>query len=206
VVLLHGSDGFLQDYTSTIFDRIAAEFETIALDRPGHGYSEIPYGERASSPVQARILHEALAQLGIERPILVGHSWSGLLLLTYAWKYPADVGGLVVLAPWIYRGRFGEPLLRVVSQPWIARLLFPLFALVKPFVVRWFLRDAFASEAVPAPYRDQAEALWLRTPDQLAATARENSGNRRALSGFSPSAISPRIPVLIARCRTPTSS
>lgn len=198
VVLLHGSDGFLQDYTTTVLDRIAAEYDAIALDRPGHGYSEIPRGERASAPVQARILHEALARLGVERPLLVGHSWSGLLLLIYAWKYPEDVAGLVLLAPWIYPGRAGEPLLRVASQPRIARLLFPLFTLIKPPVVRWFLRDAFGAASVPTAYREQAEALWLRTPDQLAATARENSGNRRALRGFRPAAISDRIPVLVA--------
>src|SRR4051794_8156224 len=64
VVLLHGSDGFLQDYTLTVMDRIAAEFDAVALDRPGHGYSELPAGERATAPVQARLIHAALRRLG----------------------------------------------------------------------------------------------------------------------------------------------
>ncbi len=197
VVLLHGSDGFLQDYALTILDRVAAEFDAIALDRPGHGYSEIPPGERATAPVQARLIHSALGRLGVTRPLLVGHSWSCLLLLYYAWRYPRDVAGLVLLAPWVYPGRSGEPLLRVVSQPWIARALHPIFAPVRRIVVRHFLSDAFHPESIPTEYGRQAESLWLRAPRNLAATARENSGNRKALAGFSPSRVSPNIPILI---------
>jgi phosphatidylglycerol lysyltransferase len=197
VVLLHGSDGFLQDYSLTIMEQLAARYDTIALDRPAHGYSELPDGERASAPVQAAILHEALGRLGITRPILVGHSWSGLLLLYYAWAHPEDTGGLVLLAPWIYPGRIGEPLLRIVSQPWISRLVHPLFAPLKRFVVGHFLADAFYPEPVPDAYRRQAEAMWLRSAQQLAATARENSGNRRALGAFSPRRVSPDIPVQV---------
>src|ERR1051326_4647789 len=40
VVLLHGSDGFLQDYATTVLDRMAVEFDAVAFDRPGHGYRD----------------------------------------------------------------------------------------------------------------------------------------------------------------------
>src|SRR6478672_11887315 len=42
IVLLHGSDGFLQDFTESIFDALAEHYDTIAFDRPGHGYSDLP--------------------------------------------------------------------------------------------------------------------------------------------------------------------
>ena len=197
VVLLHGSDGFLQDYTLTVMDRIAAGADAIAFDRPGHGYSELPPGASATAPVQARLIHGALRKLGVERPILVGHSWSGLLLLYYAWKYPDDVSGLVLLAPWIYPGRLGEPFLRFVSQPWISIVLYPLFVPIKRFVIHQYLVQGFHPASVPETYSLQAETLWLRTPRQLAATARENSGNRRALRGFSPDLVSSAIPVVV---------
>jgi phosphatidylglycerol lysyltransferase len=197
VVLLHGSDGFLQDYSLTVLDQIAAEFDAVALDRSGHGYSGLPPGEPASAPVQARLIHATLQRLGIVRPLLVGHSWSGLLLLYYAWKYPGDVSGLVLLAPWTHPGRSGEPLLRLVSGRWLSRLLFPLFAPFKPLVVRRFITEAFGADPVPPEYLRQAEALWLRSPRQLAATARENSGNRSALGGFTPAGVGAEIPVVI---------
>jgi pimeloyl-ACP methyl ester carboxylesterase len=43
-----------------------------------------------------------LQELGVEHPILVGHSWSGGLALTYALAYPGDLAGLVVLGGYVY--------------------------------------------------------------------------------------------------------
>ena len=196
IVLLHGSDGFLQDFTESIFGVLAQTHDTIAFDRPGHGYSELPAGERATAPAQARLIHEALARLGIDRPILVAHSWSGLLALYYAWKYPEDVASLLLLAPWIYPGRHREPLLRIASHPFVCFLVYPLFGLAREPLVRYFLRDAFRPMRVPRAYEEQASRLWLRNWRQLGATARENSGNRSALRGFAPSAIPASIPIV----------
>jgi len=197
VVLLHGSDGFLQDFTLTVMDRIAVSFTAIAVDRPGHGYSDAPASPRPTLTTQARLIHRALRKLGVERPILVGHSWSALLLLYYAWKYPADVSGLVMAAPSIYPDRAHETLLRLVSNPWISRLLHPLFTIVKGPIIRRFLAQAFAPAVAPPEYSRQAEALWLRTAAQMATTARENRSERSALDSFAPAHVSSTIPILI---------
>src|SRR5262245_34352567 len=78
VVLVHGASITLRDWTASIFDDlVAAGHRTLAFDRPGYGYSDRPGGEWPSPAVQARLLREALARLGVERPILVGHSWAG---------------------------------------------------------------------------------------------------------------------------------
>src|SRR5262245_38859783 len=69
LVLLHGSDGFLQDWSMTILDRLARDYDTIAFDRPGHGYSDPPCREAATPQVQSRILRAAMYQLGIEKPL-----------------------------------------------------------------------------------------------------------------------------------------
>src|SRR5438874_5431797 len=57
LVLLHGSDGFLQDYATTVLDRLAADYDVLAWDRPGHGYSDPPANSVATPEVQARLLH-----------------------------------------------------------------------------------------------------------------------------------------------------
>jgi pimeloyl-ACP methyl ester carboxylesterase len=72
-------------------------------------WSRTGYGQSASSaaPRTARYMHdEALqvmpalfAQLGIERPVLVGHSDGGSIALIYGGAFPDAVAGLVVLAP-----------------------------------------------------------------------------------------------------------
>jgi alpha-beta hydrolase superfamily lysophospholipase len=37
VVFLHGNDGQLQDFTLSVLDRAARDYQAIAFDRPGHG-------------------------------------------------------------------------------------------------------------------------------------------------------------------------
>src|SRR6266481_7578084 len=83
VVLIHGNPGSGQDWTR-LFAPLAAHHEVVAFDRPGHGRSQRPRHIDATIEVQARLLHDALKQLHVERPIVVGHSWGGALALVYA--------------------------------------------------------------------------------------------------------------------------
>ena len=104
VVLIHGNPGSGQDWTR-LFGPLAAHHKTIAFDRPGHGRSERPKQIDATVEVQARLLHDALKQLHVERPIVVGHSWGGALALVYAINYPKDVSGVVLVAPAVYESQ-----------------------------------------------------------------------------------------------------
>ena len=100
VVLLHGASGNLQDMRLALGDRLAARYHVILVDRPGHGWSDRPDGPADGSPArQAALIHQALERIGVTRAIVVGHSWSGALATAYALAYPADVTGLVLLAP-----------------------------------------------------------------------------------------------------------
>src|SRR5688500_17738225 len=96
VVLIHGNPGSVHDFEPLI-PALAASRRVIAVDRPGHGYSERPDIASASPSAQARVIRVALAELGVQRPILVGHSWGGSVALAYALDFPTDVGGLVLL-------------------------------------------------------------------------------------------------------------
>ncbi len=92
VVLIHGLPGTAQD-----FDKVTALLpgrHTIALDRPGFGYSSGGYHPFAE---QLTTLHGLLDELGVERPVLVGHSYGGTLALAYAARRPQDVRGLVLV-------------------------------------------------------------------------------------------------------------
>ncbi len=109
VVLLHGAHGTTLDFASGTLPRLARDHDVLAFDRPGHGYSERPAREPATPEVQARLLREALASLDVRRPVLVGHSWSGALVLAYALDYPDDVAAVVVLAGVVYLESEAEP-------------------------------------------------------------------------------------------------
>ena len=45
---------------------------------------------------QAELLHKALGQLGIKRPVVVGHSWGTMVALELAAHHQAEMAGLVL--------------------------------------------------------------------------------------------------------------
>ena len=155
IVLLHGSDGFLQDFAPT-FEVLAPDHDVIAFDRPGHGYSEPPAGEIPTSLVQARLIRGALRQLGVERPLLVGHSWSASLLMVYGLDYPDEVAGLVMLGGWLSPSPYAYPLLNLPQIPLLGDLLSStLLILVKGMLIRGNLWIAFHPDPVPPEYARQ---------------------------------------------------
>ncbi|MEO1491523.1 MAG: alpha/beta hydrolase [Pseudomonadota bacterium] len=104
VVLIHGASGNLRDFTFDLAPRLAQNHRVIAFDRPGFGYSG-RIAERGWDPaVQAALLRQATAELGAERPIIVGHSWGGALTMAWGIDAPDAVSGLVTLGgatmPW----------------------------------------------------------------------------------------------------------
>ena len=99
VVLLHGNVVTAEDWVlSGVLDRVAERHRVIAFDRPGYGYSERPQGSAWTAASQAELLLRAFAQLGIERPVVVGHSWGTNVALAIALADPAAVRGLVLLS------------------------------------------------------------------------------------------------------------
>ena len=76
VLLLHGASGSSGDPMMALGERLAQRFRVVAVDRPGSGWSDRIGGAGAASPAtQARIIRAALREIGIERVIVVGHSW-----------------------------------------------------------------------------------------------------------------------------------
>lgn len=92
VVLIHGLPGTAEDWNE--MTPLLAGHRTIAIDRPGFGYSSggyVPFERQLST------IHQLLADLHVTRPILVGHSYGGTISLGYAERYPNDVRGLVLV-------------------------------------------------------------------------------------------------------------
>ncbi len=98
IVLLHGVSASLRDFSASILHDLAQDHRVIAFDRPGYGYSDRPAGHWPDPAFQAELIRDALNQLGIHRPLLVGHSWGGSLVLTYLLKFPNESAGAVLLA------------------------------------------------------------------------------------------------------------
>ncbi|TJZ59258.1 alpha/beta fold hydrolase [Streptomyces piniterrae] len=81
IVLLHGIGHHLQAWRP-VCDILAASHEVIAIDLPGFGASPaLPDGSSYDLPTVVPLLAAAFAELGVERPHVVGNSLGGLLAL-----------------------------------------------------------------------------------------------------------------------------
>lgn len=99
LVMIHGLSGQLQHFTYALAGLLAQKFRVIVVDRPGCGYSTRESDALADPAEQGRMIGEALDRLGVERPVLVGHSLGGAVSLAMAMDRPDRVGALALLCP-----------------------------------------------------------------------------------------------------------
>jgi pimeloyl-ACP methyl ester carboxylesterase len=197
VVLIHGNPGSAQDWLS-VFPSLSARHQVIAFDRPGHGLSQRPKHGAATLETQAQLIHDALAQLRIERPIIVGHSWAAALALFYAIHYPKETAGIVVVAPAVYESHDDESFLTgLPAVPVIgAAANYVLSPLVGSALVRSELKKAFSPDPVPRSYQKTAVKDWTK-PARARAYALDDSTFTSSLRKFSPRYAEITIPVSI---------
>ena len=163
VILVHGNPGSCQDW-ARLYTPISSRYQAIAFDRPGHGHSDRPNHRDITVDIQAQMLHTALSELQIERPILVGHSWGGALALAYALEFPDDLSGLVLLAPAVYESDDGVSFLsKLPGFPIIGDVVNFLFTpLIGPWLVRTDVTKAFAPDPIPKQYLRRVLSEWTR--------------------------------------------
>jgi pimeloyl-ACP methyl ester carboxylesterase len=99
IVMIHGIMSQLRVFTYALANRLAADRRVIVMDRPGWGYSTLT-GPRLDLSAQADAVAAAIAKLGLERPLLVGHSMGGAVSLALALRHPDAVRGLGLIAPY----------------------------------------------------------------------------------------------------------
>ncbi len=103
IVLLHGNGASIEDFeTSGVMALGADRYRMIAFDRPGFGYSDRPRSRVWTPGAQADLIHGAFEELGIERPIIVGHSFGALVALALAIRHPEKIGGLVLVSGYYF--------------------------------------------------------------------------------------------------------
>jgi len=99
IVILHGLGGQMGNFTYALLERLTDEFRVILMDRPGSGYSTRAPGATGRLTEQAAMVAEFIRKLGLEQPLLVGHSLGGAIALGVALDHPEVVKGLALVAP-----------------------------------------------------------------------------------------------------------
>ena len=201
LVLIHGAGGSLRDFTFALLDRAARDYTVTAFDRPGLGYTGripgVPTGPAATEAEtigqQAELLRRAARALGIERPVVLGHSYGGAVALAWAvgdLDAPSDAAAsaLVVLGgvaqPW--PGGL-DPFYTVNASPLGGALVVPLLAAYAPEArIEAAIASAFAPQAAPAGYAEHLGGRLTLRRDTFRANVRQVASLRPQVVAMAP--------------------
>jgi pimeloyl-ACP methyl ester carboxylesterase len=183
IVLIHGAGCNLEDMRLDLGERLAARRRVILVDRPGLGWSKRRGRDGSSPQYQAAVLREVLDALGIDRAIIVGHSWGGAAAASFALDYPDRTAALVLLASPLYPlahptttlyALFATPVLG-----WIyARTLALAIGLLFLGPALW---SAFLPQFPPRDYLKRSAARLLLRPATFLANSRDMADLKRNL-------------------------
>ncbi|PPC68691.1 alpha/beta hydrolase [Pantoea sp. ICBG 985] len=99
VVLMHGKNFCAATWEDTINALSQQGYRVIAPDQIGFCTSTKPARYQYSFQQLAQNTHQLLAQLGVEKAVIVGHSTGGMLATRYALMYPQQTQKLVLVNP-----------------------------------------------------------------------------------------------------------
>lgn len=177
LVLLHGngvaSDDFVVSGLMGLFSRT---HRVIAFDRPGFGYSERPRDVVWTPATQARLLLRALEALGLDRPVLLGHSWGTLVAAEMALAAP-DAFSALVLVSGYYRPtpRVDSLLLAGPAVPVAGDVMrFTVSPILGRLLAPAVLRHVFAPAPVTDRFRRGYPVSQSVRPSQVRASAAES--------------------------------
>ena len=96
LLFLHGLGGMWQNWLLNL-PAFMGTHRVVAIDLPGFGQSEMPAG-KISIPGFAHTVDVVCRELGIEEPVVVGHSMGGFVGAEMAVSFPTRVAKLVLVA------------------------------------------------------------------------------------------------------------
>ena len=187
LVMIHGANGNARDFSHDLIDRLADDFRVIAFDRPGFGFSD-NFGGLTSPVEQADILRAASVQLGVENPLVMGHSYGGAVAMAWALRDGDNLAGLTLLAPATHPwpGELGF-FYRFTDTALGQYLLLPAIAFLTPRAsFERVVARVFRPDPVPEGYVDHIGIdLTLNTP-QLQLNAQQINSLRAYLEAMAP--------------------
>jgi len=167
IVMVHGLGGQSGNFAFGVVEQLMNEFRVIVIDRPGAGYSTRESDASAALKGQAKFVADFIKALGLERPLLVGHSLGGAISLAVALEFPDTIGGLALVAPLTHLPPQTPEMFRPLDIPtsavrWIVSwtLGVPIGILRGPGIVK----RIFAPESVPKEFATRGGGLLSLRP------------------------------------------
>jgi pimeloyl-ACP methyl ester carboxylesterase len=174
IVFIHGLGAQVHQFRHPLFARLADSYRLVALDRPGSGYSVRAAGAGAGLSEQARVIVGFIDRLGLEKPLLVGHSLGGMVALTIAIEHPDRLSGLALLAPLTrYSDQVAPEFALIhIPSPWRRRLISHTTAIPNALKSATATLDfIFGPQPVPADYAVEGGGYLGLRPSHFYATS-----------------------------------
>lgn len=97
IVMLAGTTGHIEAFTHNI-RALSQQYEVLAYDYPGHGYSTLATGSLEIADYSAHLL-AVVEHYGLKRPHLLGESLGGWIALKVVPEHPDVFGSVILSAP-----------------------------------------------------------------------------------------------------------
>lgn len=200
IILVHGASSNLQEFTSSILPELAKTHRVIAFDRPGYGHSQVPTDDAWFDPAAvADLLLKASAELGVKKPLVLGHSWAGSVVMAAMVKFPERISGGILLSG--VAGHWAGPLnwtYEIGDKP----LIGPLFAwtLVYPMgslVLANNVQEVFTPDTMPEGHLDRAAVALALRPATFQRNVRDMNQLNEYMQVLSPLYDQVKQPLLI---------
>lgn len=195
IVFIHGASGNLLDQMLPLRPLLEGRVELLFVDRPGHGWSARGQGNDTPGG-QARTIAALMDRLGIDRAVVVGHSFGGAVAAAFALDHPGKTAGLVFLSaashPWPDRATSWY--YRLAARPYAGRLFCELVALPAGLArIAAATGSVFSPNPVPERYRRDAAIELVLRPAVFRANAIDVEGLHAHVTRAAP--LYPRIAV-----------
>ncbi|WP_404992932.1 alpha/beta fold hydrolase [Cupriavidus pauculus] len=200
VLLVHGLSGQLANFDYGMIEPLSRDFRVIAVDRPRAGYSTRQPGAPADLRAQADTLAALIDQLGLHKPLVVGHSLGGAISLALATYHPDRVGGLALIAPLTQPPEAVSPVFQAmaVQSAFVRKLI--AWTLVIPMSIRrreQVMNIVFGPDAVPADFPTRGGGLLALRPSHFIGASEDLLGVAHSLPPLLPRYSDLRVPVSI---------
>ncbi|RZT42597.1 alpha/beta fold hydrolase [Cupriavidus agavae] len=200
VLLVHGLSGQLANFDYGMIGPLARDHRVVAVDRPGAGWSTRAPGASADLKAQADTLAALIDQLGLEKPLVVGHSLGGAIALALAAYHPERVGGLALIAPLTHPPEVVSPVFAAMAMKSAFARKLIAWTLLIPMSIRnreQVMDIVFGPDSVPEDFPTRGGGLLALRPGHFLAASEDLRGVPDSLPALLPLYGTLQVPVSI---------
>ncbi len=167
LLLIHGLCGQMGNFTHTLVDRLAREHRVIVFDRPGSGHSTRAAGADGGIARQAALVADLIRALGLNRPLVVGHSLGGAVALMLALNHPDCVRALALVAPLTQPQAAAPPAFKLLAIRGAGLRALVAWTVATPWGIccsRQILKAIFSPHSAPRDFATRGGGLLTLRP------------------------------------------